>query len=66
MAERIVQHIHCPVCKKAMAASKITCSDECQASHDITMRSKKRTQYLFYASMVVLIIVLTLQLTGNF
>jgi predicted nucleic acid-binding Zn ribbon protein len=66
MVERIVQHIHCPVCKKAMAASKITCSPECQASHDVTMRSKKRTQYLFYVSMIVLVIVLTLQLTGSF
>jgi len=66
MAERIVQHKHCPVCSKAMAASRTTCSVECQASHEVTQRSKKRTLYLFYAAMVVLAIVMALQLAGGF
>ena len=64
MAERLVQHKHCPVCSKAMSVNKTTCSDECQSGHDVTMRSKKRTLYLFYASIVVLAIVFGLQIAG--
>jgi predicted nucleic acid-binding Zn ribbon protein len=66
MAERLVQHKHCPVCGKAMSVDKDTCSDECAVSRQSQQRERKRTLYLFYFSIVVLLIVFGLQLSGAF
>lgn len=65
MAERLVQHKHCPVCGKAMSADKDTCSDECGDKRQAQIKERKRTMYLFYFSIVVLAIVLALQLMGS-
>jgi predicted nucleic acid-binding Zn ribbon protein len=61
MAEKLVQHKHCPVCGKAMSAGKETCSKQCANTREAQIREKKRTLYLFYFSIVVLAIVLGLQ-----
>jgi predicted nucleic acid-binding Zn ribbon protein len=66
MAERLVQHRHCKVCGKAVAPSDETCSDECATTLKARQKSKKQTQYLYYVSIVVLLIVLWLSLSGNF
>ncbi len=65
MAERLVQHRHCKVCGKAVAPSDLTCSDDCAAAWKAQQKSKKQTLYLFYASIVVLLIVLMLSLSGG-
>lgn len=61
MAERLVQHKHCPVCGKAMSVDREVCSDGCATTRAAQLREKKRTLYLFYFSIVVLAIVLGLQ-----
>jgi predicted nucleic acid-binding Zn ribbon protein len=66
MAERLVQHKHCPVCGKAMSVDKETCSDECATTRQAQLRDKRRTLYLFYFSIVVLAIVLGLQFMTAF
>jgi predicted nucleic acid-binding Zn ribbon protein len=66
MAEKLVQHKHCPVCGKAMSADKDTCSDECAVSRQSQMREKKRTLYMFYISIVVLAVVMGLQFMNAF
>jgi len=66
MAERLVQHKHCPVCGKAMSVDRETCSDECASTRAVQQREKKRTLYLFYFSIVVLAIVLGLQFMTAF
>lgn len=66
MAERLVQHKHCPVCGKAMSADKETCSDECSLKRQAQMQEKKRTMYMFYLSIVVLVVVLGLQFMAVF
>ena len=66
MAERLVQHKHCPICGKAMSADKETCSDECAIKRQTQMQEKKRTLYLFYFSMLVLVVVLGLQFMSVF
>ena len=66
MAERLVQHKHCPVCGKAMSVDKETCSDECAVTREAQIREKKRTLYLFYFSIVVLAVVLRLQFMTAF
>ena len=65
MAERLVQHKHCPVCMKAMSTDKDTCSEDCAVRRKAQVRERKRTMYLFYFSMVVLVIVLALQFLGT-
>jgi predicted nucleic acid-binding Zn ribbon protein len=64
MAERLVQHKHCPVCGKAMSSSKETCSSECADRREVQIRERKRTMYIFYASIAVLVVVLALQFLG--
>ena len=66
MAERLVQHKHCPVCGKAMSADKETCSDECTTTRQAQVQEKKRTLYLFYFSIVILALVLGLQFMSVF
>ncbi|MCK5414406.1 MAG: DUF2116 family Zn-ribbon domain-containing protein [Thermoplasmata archaeon] len=66
MAERLVQHKHCPICGKAMSADQETCSDECAIKRQTQMQEKKRTLYLFYFSMLVLVVVLGLQFMSVF
>ena len=61
MAERLVQHKHCPQCGKAMSADRKTCSDECEVAHEAVMKEKKRTMYLFYGLAVVMIILFASQ-----
>jgi predicted nucleic acid-binding Zn ribbon protein len=65
MADRLVQHKHCPVCQKAMSASKDTCSAECAERWESQRKEKKRTLYLFYVSIAVLVVVLALQFLGG-
>lgn len=65
MAEKLVQHRHCKVCGKAVAPSDQTCSEECATAWKAQQRSKKQTLYLFYVSIVVLLVVLMLSLSGG-
>lgn len=64
MAERLVQHKHCPVCGKAMSTDRETCSDDCATRRKAQIKERKRTMYLFYFSMMVLAVVLALQFTS--
>jgi predicted nucleic acid-binding Zn ribbon protein len=66
MAERLVQHKHCPVCGKAMSVDKETCSDECAVQRETQLKEKKRTLYLFYFSIIILAIVMGLQFMNAF
>ena len=66
MAEKLVQHKHCPICGKAMSAERDTCSDECDIKRKTQMQEKKRTLYLFYFSILVLVIVMGLQFMSVF
>ena len=66
MAERLVQHKHCPICGKAMSAEKDTCSNECSIKRKRQMQEKKRTMYLFYFSILVLVVVMGLQFMSVF
>jgi predicted nucleic acid-binding Zn ribbon protein len=65
MAERLVQHKHCPVCGKAMSTEKETCSDECSVRREAQIRERKRTMYIFYFAMAIMVVVLVLQFTGG-
>lgn len=64
MAERLVQHKHCPVCGKAMSSDRESCSDECATRREKQIKERKRTMYLFYFSMLILVVVLALQFTS--
>ncbi len=66
MAERLVQHKHCPVCKKAMSTERETCSDECSVLREAQTKERKRTMYFFYFAMAIMVVVLILQFTGAF
>lgn len=66
MAERLVQHKHCPMCGKAMSASKEFCSDECEQAREAKQRERKRTLYTFYALIALMIVLFFLQISGMF
>ena len=61
VAERLVQHKHCPVCGRAMSADKKTCSDDCEVRHEAIIREKKRTMYMFYAVAIFIVVLLAVQ-----
>jgi predicted nucleic acid-binding Zn ribbon protein len=66
LAERLVQHKHCPVCGKAMAVGKETCSSECAEAREEQMKAKKRTLNWFYVSIAVIVVLLVIQLLTVF
>ena len=66
MAERLVQHKHCPSCGKAMAVGKEYCSDECEQQHEQKQKERKRTLYWFYIAIAIMIIFLVIQLAAAF
>jgi predicted nucleic acid-binding Zn ribbon protein len=66
VAERLVNHKHCPVCGKAMSVDKETCSDECSNQRRIKQQERKRTLYFFYAAIIIMAIVMGLQIMAIF
>ena len=57
-AGKLLQHKHCNVCGKAVPVANEICSDECQKQWDDLVRKRKRTQYLFYAASIFLVLMI--------
>jgi predicted nucleic acid-binding Zn ribbon protein len=66
LAERIVQHKHCPPCGKAMSAGKEFCSSECEEQHQQRQKERKKTLYYMYAAILIFIIFFVLQISAAF
>jgi len=49
-----------------MSAERETCSGECSIKRSTQMQEKKRTLYLFYISILVLVVVMGLQFMSVF
>jgi predicted nucleic acid-binding Zn ribbon protein len=48
-----------------MSSSKETCSEECAERREVQIKERKRTLYLFYFSIAILVIVLGMQFLGG-
>ena len=57
---KLLQHRHCQVCSKAIPLSEEFCSEECNLEFDKMVKKRKNFLYLFYAMIVVFIIVMIL------
>ncbi len=66
VAEKLVQHKHCKMCGKAISPDDEVCSEACGKAREAQLKSRKNTMYLFYASIVILVVVLALSLSGSF
>ena len=64
-AGKLLQHKHCNVCGKAVPVSKEICSDECQGKWDELTNKRKRSLYIFYIAMAILIVLFFLQLAAG-
>ncbi|KYK29987.1 MAG: DUF2116 family Zn-ribbon domain-containing protein [Theionarchaea archaeon] len=51
----IQQHKHCPVCEKAIPADKKFCSDRCESVYEDRRKRAKRSQWMFYGFMAIVI-----------
>jgi predicted nucleic acid-binding Zn ribbon protein len=66
MAEKLVQHRHCKACGKAVPPDDETCGGECEQRWKDKQKSRKQTLYMFYGSIVFMLVVLLLGLSGMF
>jgi len=66
MSEKLVQHRHCKSCGKAIAPDDETCDGECAKRWKDQQKSRKQTLYLFYGSIVFMLVVMLLGLSGKF
>ncbi|MGA8664429.1 MAG: DUF2116 family Zn-ribbon domain-containing protein [Thermoplasmata archaeon] len=51
-------HRHCKVCGRTCAPDERTCSTECARKLEDMARTRRNYQYLLYASIVLLLVVL--------
>ena len=54
---KLLQHRHCQVCSKAIPISEEFCSEECKIEFDNMVKKRRNFLYLFYAMIVVFIVV---------
>lgn len=53
MAEKLIQHIHCPICSKAMPMDKDSCSEECKEKLEYFRRANKKKNRIVYFMMIL-------------
>ncbi|MBU7017965.1 MAG: DUF2116 family Zn-ribbon domain-containing protein [Theionarchaea archaeon] len=51
----IQQHKHCLICEKAIPSDKRFCSDRCESMYEDRRKKAKRTQWMFYGSLAILL-----------
>jgi len=56
----IVQHMHCPVCGKAIPPEEQTCSEACQERLRQTIKKRKTYTWIMYALMMLIVILFAL------
>jgi len=54
MTDKIVNHTHCQMCAKAIPAEDRFCSDACKDNHQMMVKKRKKSTYMFLGIMVVL------------
>ncbi|MFP4002092.1 MAG: DUF2116 family Zn-ribbon domain-containing protein [Thermoplasmata archaeon] len=52
------QHKHCKICQKPVPLDEDFCSQKCREEYEDLVSSRKKKQYIFYALLVVFLIVL--------
>ncbi|MFQ6106912.1 MAG: DUF2116 family Zn-ribbon domain-containing protein [Thermoplasmata archaeon] len=60
MVERLVQHRHCRECGRAISASDVFCSKDCENEHRRRLRKKKNQLLLLYLGSIIVVIVVLL------
>lgn len=51
------QHKHCKICSKPIPLDEEFCSEKCREEYDDLVSKRKKRQYIFYALLIILIIV---------
>ncbi len=54
------QHKHCKICAKPIPLDEEFCSKKCEEEYEDIVSSRKKKQYIFYALLVLFLIVLFL------
>ncbi len=65
MTEKVPQHTHCQICGKAIPITETLCSEECKTKYEKMIKGRKRYIYLFYATIVLIIVLFGLQYLGG-
>lgn len=51
------QHKHCKICAKPIPLDEDFCSEKCREEYQDMVSKRKKRQYIFYALLAVLIVV---------
>ncbi|MBS3817607.1 MAG: DUF2116 family Zn-ribbon domain-containing protein [Candidatus Thermoplasmatota archaeon] len=51
------QHKHCKICAKPIPLDEDFCSEKCREEYQDMVSERKKKQYIFYALLAVLIVV---------
>ena len=66
MAEKLIQHIHCPICSKAMPVDKEACNEECKEKLEYFRRANRKknrlTAFMLIMSISLLILMVYLSI----
>lgn len=60
MAEKILQHKHCPICGKAILIEEEYCGDKCKNDFESMVRKRKYLMYLMYGAIILFFIIILL------
>jgi predicted nucleic acid-binding Zn ribbon protein len=55
---QIPQHKHCKECGLAVVKDEEFCSEECKAKHEVEAKKRKNSMMLYYAALIVSVLVL--------
>ncbi len=60
----VIQHLHCPVCNKAIPPDEDYCGEECKEIYERRMKKKRFISNLFNMVGIFIIILLVLSFVG--
>ena len=60
--DTIVQHLHCPVCGKAVPPDEEFCSEECEERMNNLVKKRKLVNYIWLAIIMAFMFILFLSI----
>ncbi|MDG6221336.1 MAG: DUF2116 family Zn-ribbon domain-containing protein [Candidatus Thermoplasmatota archaeon] len=58
----VVQHLHCPICGKAIPPEEEFCSDVCNEKMKAIVKKRKLYTYVIYGLMLLVLLVMMLNM----
>lgn len=65
MAEKILQHKHCPICGRAILTEEEYCGDKCKNDFESMIRKRKILMYLMYGAIFLFVMIMVVSAFGK-